>query len=166
MHTSAPLPPVAAWIAATGSVCGTVDGVRRAELLGPLELAVVEVDGDDRGRAGELGAGDRGVADAAAAEHGDAVAALHLTGEHRRADAGHHAAAEQAGDLRLGGRVDRRALAGGDERLLGERADARGGRQRRAVLERHLLRRVERAEAQVRLALDGTSGTCRRPRAS
>ena len=30
-----------------------VDGVRGAEVLGPLELAVVEVDGDDRRRAGQ-----------------------------------------------------------------------------------------------------------------
>ena len=51
-----------------------VDGVGGAELLGPLELPGVEVDGDDRGGAGELGPGDGGVADAAAAEHGDAVA--------------------------------------------------------------------------------------------
>ena len=45
---------------------------------------------------GEPGAGDRGVADAAAAEHRDRVAAADVAGVHRRAEAGHHAAAEQA----------------------------------------------------------------------
>ena len=58
-----------------------------------------------------VGAGDGGVADAAAAEHGDGVAPLHLAGEHRRAEAGHDPAAEQAGDLGRGRRVDLRALA-------------------------------------------------------
>ena len=58
-----------------GVVGRRVHGVRGAELLGPVELAVVEVDGDDRRRAGEARAGDRRVADAAAAEDRDAVAA-------------------------------------------------------------------------------------------
>ena len=40
-----------------------------AELLGRLELAVDEVDGDDLGRAGDPGALDGGDADAAAPEH-------------------------------------------------------------------------------------------------
>ena len=51
MHTSAPLPSVSARTASTGSLRAGVDGVGRAELLGPLELAVVEVDRDHRGRA-------------------------------------------------------------------------------------------------------------------
>ena len=59
------------------------------------------------------------------------VAAADLAGEHRRAEAGHHAAAEQPGDLRLRRRRSTlRALAGGDERLLGEGADAERRRQR------------------------------------
>ena len=93
--------------------------------LADLELAVVDVDADDRRRAGEPGAGDRGVAHAAAAEHGDRLATRDAAGVDGRADAGHHAAAEQAG---RGGRrrgIDLGALAGGDERLLGERTDAR-----------------------------------------
>ena len=57
-----------------------VDGVGGAHALGPLELPVVEVDGDDRGGAGQAGAGDGGVADPTAAEHGDAVARAHLAG--------------------------------------------------------------------------------------
>ena len=51
--------------------------------------------------AGQSGPGDGGVADAPAAEHGDAVARAHLTGVHGRAEPGHHAAPEQAGDLWL-----------------------------------------------------------------
>ena len=42
----------------------------------------------------------------------------------RGAEAGHHAAAEQARDGRRGGRVDLGALSGGDERLVAERTDA------------------------------------------
>jgi uncharacterized membrane protein len=47
-----------------------------------------------------------------------------LAGVDGRADAGHDAAAEQAGDGGRDGRVDLGALAGRDEGLLGERADA------------------------------------------
>ena len=64
----------AARTASTGSVGRRVDDVGGTELPGPLELPRVEVDGDDRGRAGELGARDGGVADAAAAEDRHAVA--------------------------------------------------------------------------------------------
>ena len=96
-----------------------------------VELPVVDVDGDDRVRAGEPRAGDRGVADAAAAEHRDAVAAADVAGVHRRAEPGHHAAAEQAGGLGPGAGCHLGRLARGDERLLGERADAERGRERR-----------------------------------
>ena len=147
MHTSAPLPSVSARIASTGSVSRRVDRVRRAELLRPLELLRVEVDGDDRARAREARARDRGVAHAAASEHRDAVAAADVAGEHRGAEPGHHAAAEQAGGLGAGAVVDLRGLTGGDERLLRERADAERGGQLGAVGERHLLRRVEGREA-------------------
>ena len=82
-----------------------IDGVRRAELPRPLELAGVEVDRDHLGRTCEHRAHDRGVADPTAAEHRDRVAALHLAGEHRRAQSGHHSAAEQSRDLRRRGRV-------------------------------------------------------------
>ena len=92
--------------------------------LGRLELLGVDVDGDDRGRAGQRGAGDRGDADAAAADDGDGLAAGDLAGVDRGADAGHHAAAEQADGGGTGRRVDLGALAGGDQGLLRERADA------------------------------------------
>ena len=56
--------------------------------------------------ADQRGAGDGGVADAAAAEHGDRVAAADAAGVHGGAEAGHDAAAEQAGRRRVGRRVD------------------------------------------------------------
>ena len=54
-------------------------------------------------------------------------------GVDRRADAGHHAAAEQPGGRRRRRRVDLRALPGGDQRLVGEGADAERRRQHGAV---------------------------------
>ena len=45
-------------MASTGSVWRGVDGVGGAEVLGPRQLPVVDVDGDDRARTGEPGAGD------------------------------------------------------------------------------------------------------------
>ena len=57
------------------------------------------IDGDDRQGVAELGALDDAQADAAAAEHRDAVAGPHLRRVERRADARHGAAAEEAGLL-------------------------------------------------------------------
>ena len=48
-----------------------VDGVRRAEVFRPVELLVVDVDGDDRAGASKASAGDGCVADATAAENRD-----------------------------------------------------------------------------------------------
>ena len=101
--------------------------------LAQRQLAVVDVDADDRRRPGQAGTGDRRVADAAAAEHGDGLAARHAAGVDRRAEAGHHAAAEQPGAVAGAVGVDLRALPGGDERLVGERADAERRRQLGAV---------------------------------
>ena len=124
-----------------------VDGVRRAERRGGLELSRVEVDGDDGGRTGQLRPGDGGAPDSAAAEDRHRVAQPHLSGEHGRPEARHDAAAEQA--HRLGPRrgVDLGALAGRDERLVREGADAEGGGERGAVGQRHLLRGVVGREA-------------------
>ena len=55
-----------------------------AELAGQLELARVEVDGDDRGGSGQARAGDGCTAHTAAAEHGHRVARTDLPGEHGR----------------------------------------------------------------------------------
>ena len=67
------------------------------------------------------------------------------------AEAGHHAAAEQADGRGPGRRVDLGALAGGDQGLLGEGADAQRRGQLRAVLEGHLLGGVVGGEAVPRL---------------
>ena len=101
---------------------------------------------------GERGPGDRGDAHAAAADHGDRLAAAHRAGVDRGTEPGHHAAAQQPDRGRSGRRVDLGALPGGDQGLLGERADAERGRELGAVLERHLLGGVERREAVPRLA--------------
>ena len=58
-------------------------------------------------------------------------------------------------------RVDLGALAGGDEGLLGEGADAEGGRQLGAVGERHLLGGVVGGEAVLRARPAGRPGTRR-----
>ena len=60
---------------------------------------------------------------------------------------GHHPAAEQPRRLGPRRRVDLRRLAGGDQGLLGEGADAQGGRQRRAVRQGHRLVGVAGVEA-------------------
>ena len=134
-------------MASTGSDAARVDRVRRAEVLGELELAGVEVDADDDGRPGELRPGHGGTPDAAAAEDGHAVSKSYVAGEHRRTESRHHATPEQPRGLGPGGRVDLRALAGGHERLVGERADAQSGGERGSVEQCHLLRRVVRGEA-------------------
>ena len=59
---------------------GGVDRVRRTETGGPLELLVVDVDGDDDRRTCELRTGNGCVADAATTEDGDAVAAADAAG--------------------------------------------------------------------------------------
>ena len=66
--------------------------MRRAELSRPLQLRVVDVHRDDRLGAGQPRAEDGPVADAAAADHRNRVAAGHAAGVDRGADAGHHAA--------------------------------------------------------------------------
>ena len=98
-------------------------------------------------RAGQPGPGDRGVAHAAAADHRDRVAARDVAGVHRRAESGHHTAAEQADDRGIGVRVDLGALALVHEGFVGECADAERGGQLRAVGQRHRLAGVEGVEA-------------------
>ncbi len=116
MQTSAPLPPVSALIASTGSVAPASTVWVAPNERGQLELPGVEVDGDDGGRPGELRPGDGGAPDAAAAEDRHRVAQPDLPGVHGRADARHHAAAEQPDRLGPGGGVDLRALPGRHQR--------------------------------------------------
>lgn len=71
---------------------GPVDGVGRPEVPGLLDLHVADIDEDDRRRAGDLGAHDRGVADTAAGDDGDRVttaAAARAHGHHEERRTGH-----------------------------------------------------------------------------
>ena len=129
-------------------------------------FSVVDVDGDDRRRADQGGAGDRGVTDAAAADHRDGVVAADVAGVDRRAEAGHHAAAEQAGHGRVGLGIDLGALTFVDQGLVGERADAQRRGEFGAVGQRHLLGGVEGVEAVPAGGRVCRPGTARRPRAS
>jgi len=65
------------------------------------------------------------------------------------ADAGHDPTPQQSRHLGWRRPVDRRALAGRHQRLVGERPDAERRRQRRPVGQRHLLGGVVGGEAQV-----------------
>ena len=134
-----------------------VAGVGGPELLRPFELAVVEVDGDDRGGASQQRTGDGGIAHPTATEHGNRIAPTDAAGVDRRADAGHDATTQQARCCCGSRRVDLGALARGHQRLVGERADTERRRQHRAVDERHLLRGVERGEAVLRIALEAAT---------
>ena len=103
-----------------------------------------------RSRAG----GQRGHADTAASEHRDRLTLPDVARVGGGAVSGHHAAAEQPGGSRVDARVDLRALAGRDQRLLGEGPDAQGRAELGAVGQRHPLRGVVGAEAQMGLALE------------
>ena len=84
-------------------------------------------------------------------------------GVDRRADAGHHAAAQQPGHGGVGGGIDLGALALVHQGLVGERADAQRRGQFGAVGQCHLLLGVEGVEAQLRpAALAGAALTAHR----
>jgi hypothetical protein len=135
-----------------------------AHPLRAIELPVVDVDRDDRVRAGQRRPRDRGRADATAADHGDALAARDVAGVDRGTQPGHDSAAEQTDGSGPRGRVDLRALTGGHQGLLRERADAERRRQLGAVGERHLLGRVVGGEAVPRLApVAGAAVAAHRP---
>jgi hypothetical protein len=95
-----------------------------AQPQGALQLAGVAVDRDHAGRPGQPGTRDRLQADAAAADHGDALAGPYARHVAHRAQAGDDAAADQR---RLpqgqpGRELDRGG--GGDDAALGEAGDA------------------------------------------
>src|SRR5690606_17134338 len=121
-------------------------------------------DGDDRAGPGEAGARDGRSTHTPTADHGDRVTAGDAAGVDRRAQAGHHATAEQAGSGRTGSRVDLGALTGSDQGLLDERTDPQGWGEVGPVLEGQLLGRIGGVEAAPRaaalagptLATDGT----------
>ena len=121
-----------------------IDGVGRAERLGPLELGRADVGGDDRAGAGEPRALQRIQADRAAADDEHARPRLHLGLPHHRADAGHDAAADDAGA------VERHLLRDGDRARLGHDRVLGMGRGHRVVVHplaaaAHARRAVEEA---------------------
>ena len=82
MATSAPRPSVSLRDGLERVLAAVVDDDVGAELLGRLEAAVGEVDGDDVARAVEPGAHDGRQADRAGADDGDDVAGLDVAVEH------------------------------------------------------------------------------------
>src|ERR1700760_3312069 len=122
MTTSAPLPPVSAWTASTRSASRELTVSVAPNWRGPASLR-------------------------AATSTGVVFPPPDLAGVERRAQPGHHAAAEQAGHLGPGRRVDLGALTRRDQGLLGEGADAQGRRQHGAVFQGHLLLGVVGVEA-------------------
>ena len=127
-----------------------VDRVGGAKTAGPFQFGVVGVDRDDPPGPDERSAGDRRVADAAAANDRDGVVAGDCAGVDRCAQTSHHPAAQQTGDRRVGFGVDQGGLPGGHQCLVRERADAQRRGEFGAVGERHLLLGVEGVEAQMR----------------
>jgi len=75
-----------------------VDGVGGAQLARPGQLAVVEVNRDDRRRPGQARTGNRGRTHPTATDDRDRVAPPDVAGVYRGTKTGHHAAAQQAGD--------------------------------------------------------------------
>ncbi len=82
-----------------------VDHVRGAEAMREFELRFVEIDRDDRIRAGHACTNDRREADAAHTEDGNALAALHAGGVDHGACAGHYRAADDRGDVARRSRI-------------------------------------------------------------
>src|SRR5262249_42208016 len=99
-----------------------VEDVGCAERLGPLELLVDDVDGDDAGGAGDTRSLDDVDADAAAAEDGDGLAGLDARGVDGGADAGHDAAADETGAIERDVVIDLDGGRGVDDGAGGERA--------------------------------------------
>ena len=130
------------------------DRVRCAERLGcRIALSLIDVYSNHRGRTRKRRTSHGSQTDAAEAEDHDGLAALDVTGVHGGAEAGHDAAAEQAGRGRVGLRVHLRALLFVHEGLLRERADAQGRGELGAVGKRHALGGVVGVEAVLRVAL-------------
>ena len=107
-----------------GVVLAGVDDVRGTQVLRELKLGRVDVDRDDRVRAREPGAHDRGQPDPAGAEDEQRPAGALPDDIEHGADSGDDGAAGDGGDLRRhpGGDRDDRLL--GDHDLLGEARDA------------------------------------------
>src|SRR5262249_1193125 len=129
-----------------------IDGVCRAELFGPTKFLRVDIHADDRRRAREPRALDDAVAHTAAAEDGDTPPRPHLPRVERRADARHHAAANERHLRVRQPLIDHDRLPRVDDGVRAEGADAEDGVERDAVLRAHPLLRVQAGRAVVRLA--------------
>ena len=143
------------------SVVDGVHGVGRAELAWPSASLRASRSTPMIVRAPASGPGDRGVPDAAAAEHRDGVAAA--TAPVFTA-APNPAMTPQPSRPAASGRargVDLRGLSGGDEGLVGEGADPERGRQRGAVGQSHRLGGVVGREAVPGASSPARSGTRR-----
>ncbi len=76
-----------------------VDAMGGAEGLGKFEFVVIQIDGDDRVRAGDLGAHHCRQTDSANAENHHALPGLHGGRVDHRAGAGHHRTADDGGHI-------------------------------------------------------------------
>ena len=152
MQTSAPKPPVTDLMYSTGSVVEELhvwvapNSLAHASLRSSMSTAMIVDAPASRAPAMAASPTPPQPNTATVSPRRDAA------GVDGGADAGHHAAAEQPGGRGRRRGVDLRALPGGDERLLGERADAERRRQHGAVGQRHLLGGVVGGEAVPRLA--------------
>src|SRR5699024_6601567 len=136
-----------------------VDDISGSEVLRPIELLLVDVQGDDRPGTGQSRTGDRGTADSAAADDGHGLAAGDLTGVDGRTGAGHDTAADQPDDSGVGF-AELRARPHSHAGRLGEGADAQRRFEFGAVGQGHLLRSIVGVEAVPGLtALAGTAVT-------
>ena len=103
--------------------------MRCTHVLGQREFVRVDVDRNDFRRAGKARALNRGEADRAAADHHHGIGAPDARDVERRPDAGHHAAANQAGA------VEGNIAGDGDRLLLRHDAILAEGAEKHQVLE-------------------------------
>ena len=148
MHTSAPKPPVSARIASTGSALREFTVWVAPKSRGPGQLAIVDVDGHDLPRPGQAGARRsprrRRRRSRTRRPSRRAPTPPVLSAAPRPAITPQPSRPAAVGGAAGSTFVHCPAC---DERLVGERADSERRRQRRAVAQRHLLRRVVRGEA-------------------
>ena len=122
-------------------LAGGVDHIGGPELAGQLELARIGGRWPRWSRRQTAEHRRWPHTHAAAAEHRHRVPRPDLTGQHGRAQAGHHPTTQQTDRLGPGGRVHFGALARGHQRLFGKGPDAQRRREGCPVGECHLLAR-------------------------
>ena len=145
---------------------GPEHGVRRAELARDVQLRRRRVDRDDRLGAHRDRGHHRREADAAAADHRDAVAGPDSGGPPDRADAGRHRAADEPGDLERhvvagSARTSARARRTPRRRSRGTSSGRRARRRARAASSRPSARRCPSPATRSSRAAAGCAGTRR-----